>query len=135
VSTNDRMEQMRKEARRLIVLRVEYERWSAHGRSLEWIAPELGDAVLTLIEDRAHDGRPTRTWCGIIDDATFERFAQVWRLRPGTGDPEGLISNANRHRRVRSYVIDGMNWESGGVSPIISATVLVLDLGRSAVGV
>lgn len=133
LTTNERAGQTRKEVRRLIALRVEYERWPAHGRSLEWIAPELRDAPLKLLEDHADDERATRTWCGIIDDAAFERFAQAWRLRRDTGDPEHLIANIDRHRRLRSYVFDGMNWESGGVSPIISVTVLVLDLDRAAV--
>jgi hypothetical protein len=88
-----------------------------------------------LLEDRADDERPTRTWCGIIDDTTFKRFAQVWGLRPDTGQPDRPIPDASRHRRVRSHVFDGMNWESGGVSPIISVTVLVLELGRSCAGV
>ncbi len=110
---------------RLIVIRVQYERWPAYGRSLGWIAPELKGAGFALVEDRTDDARPSRTWTGIVDGPTFERFAEAWRLPEDSGESGPLTPNGNPRHAVRSYVFDGLNWESDGVSPIIWVTVQV----------
>jgi hypothetical protein len=112
---------------RLIIIKVQYERWPACGWSLRWIAPELKDAALTLVEDEMDDETPSRTWTGIVDGPTFERFAKAWHLLDGTDarDPAGF------------YVFDGLNWETDGESPIVCVTLNVFghqsagaDVGR-----
>jgi len=120
---------------RLITVTVWYERRSAHARSLEWIAPELGDAHLTLVEDQAESERPFRTWTGLVDGPTFERFARSWRLEDSTGSgPDSSNHNQNASQVPRSYEFDGLNWEADGESPIICVTVQVSDLQGAVAG-
>jgi hypothetical protein len=101
---------------RYIIIRVAYEPGPGHVRSLRWIAPELKDADLTLI-DRHTGPCPSRTWAGAVDGPTFQRLARAWHLpdqptddgRPGT----------------HTYTLDGMNWETYGESPIVYLTLTV----------
>ena len=65
---------------RYITITVQYDREPKYGRSLEWIAPELKDSALTMIEDHLGDPTPSRTWAGLVDGPTYEQFAKAWRL-------------------------------------------------------
>jgi hypothetical protein len=113
-----------------IAIRVAYDRHPSYGRSLEWIAPELRDAGLTLTEDHSAATPPRRTWAGFVDDAVFRRFADAWRLhtkhREGTLD---VVTEAGR-LSVNAYTFDGMNWERWGRSPIVYVAVLVGAVGH-----
>jgi hypothetical protein len=108
-----------------VVIRVAYDRHPRSGRSLEWIAPELREAGLTMTEERTDEPACSRTWAGIVDGATFERFADAWRL---DAKPHGrtlsLVTEAG-DLDMRAYTFDGMNWESGGESPIVYVSLLV----------
>lgn len=117
---------------RYVVIKVAYDRQPTFGRSLEWIAPELRDAGLKLLEDENDGLKPSRTWAGIVDEATFEPFADAWNLEtearprarglgPSTGDPQ-------RQPAERPYIFDGMNWEVDGVSPIVYVSIQVTVL-------
>lgn len=97
---------------RRIIIRVQYDGYPEHARSLAWIAPELRDARLEMAEDHLDQPNPSRAWTGVVDGPTFERFAEAW-----------LLDDAQRS--PRTYVFDGMNWEAGGVSPIVSVVVWV----------
>lgn len=115
-----------------IVITVRYEPQVRYGTSLTWIAPELRDAGLHLVEDHLDDPRRSRTWAGSVDGPTFERFAKSWRLprqnenvtASAFGDSNGTASDA------RTY--DGMNWEDGGASPIVWVSVRVARDTRPA---
>jgi hypothetical protein len=91
---------------RYITIKAAYEDLH-HAPSLRWIAPELKDAGLTMTEDHTDVLRPLRTWAGIVDGPTFNRFADSWHL--------------NDAPRGRTF--DGMNWEVGEQSPIIYVSV------------
>ena len=65
---------------RYITITVRYDRQPRYGRSLQWIAPELKDSALTMTEDQLDDPIPSRTWAGLVDGPTYERFAEAWRL-------------------------------------------------------
>ncbi len=69
---------------RYITITVRYDRKPRCGRSLGWIAPELKDSALTMTEDRLDDPTPSRTWAGLVDGPTYERFAEAWRLPKDT---------------------------------------------------
>jgi hypothetical protein len=110
---------------RYVVIRAAYERHLRYGRSLEWIAPELREAGLTMAEDRADEPACSRTWAGIVDGATFERFADAWRLDAKPHDRTlSLVTDAG-DLDMRAYTFDGMNWEAGGESPIVYVSLLV----------
>jgi hypothetical protein len=109
----------------LLTIKVHYERRPEYGRSLEWIAPELKDAALTLVEDRIDDARPSRKWRGIVDRPTFEVFANAWRLHDATGELDAYTSDGAKAQPARSYVLDGLNWETNGESPIVSVTLQI----------
>ena len=118
-----------------IAITVRYEPRVDHGTSLAWIAPELGDARLALIRDHLNDPMPSRTWAGPVDGRTFERFANSWGL--ARKDAGGSASEPGDGKDKASYArtYDGMNWEVGGESPIISVSVQVGPgprLGRRA---
>lgn len=102
---------------RHITVTVQYERHPRYGRSLEWIAPELEGAPMTMTEDRIGEQTPSRTWEGTVDARTYERFARAWRL------PEGSSDEAEPG--ALQYTLDGMNWEEHGKSPIVFAVVRV----------
>ena len=109
---------------RFIVIAVAYDRHPGYGRSLDWIAPELSDAGLSLIEDHTDGASPSRTWAGAVDEPTFERFADAWGLHDETDEPPP--TGADGHPAMHTYTLDGMNWEARGESPIVSATVHIL---------
>ena len=62
---------------RCITITVRYDRQPRYGRSLQWIAPELKDSALTMTEDQLDDPTPSRTWAGLVDGPTYERFAEA----------------------------------------------------------
>jgi hypothetical protein len=101
---------------RLITIKVAYERYPSHGRSLAWIAPELTDAGPIMTEDHTDELRPSRTWAGIVNGSTFERFAAAWQLRDETDRPSSVVTRRG-HPATHTYTFDGMNWEAGGESP------------------
>jgi hypothetical protein len=117
---------------RFIVITVQYERQPGYGRSLGWIAPELEDAGLTLLEDQTDDVRPSRKWAGIVDGSTFERFATAWRLRDETSGPSSSPRTRDGPHLARSYAFDGMNWERGGESPIVYVSLHVFPIRAEA---
>jgi hypothetical protein len=106
-----------------VIVRVAYDRRHGYGRSLQWIAPELADARLELIEDRAEEPSPSRTWAGVVSGSTFEHFASAWRLESAASEPILELVTDGRPLRGRDYTFDGMNWESGGESPIVYVSV------------
>ena len=108
---------------RFITIRVAYDSYPGYGRSLAWIAPELKDAGLTMTEDHAAEPRPSRTWAGIVDRPTFERFADAWQLHAEADEPSAVTEH--EHLATHIYTVDGMNWEAGGESPIVYVTVEV----------
>jgi hypothetical protein len=114
---------------RYVVLKVAYDRHPGYGRSLAWIAPELRDVGLIMIEDHKDEPSPSRTWAGIVDGATFERFADAWGL---DGMPHDRILDpvtGAGDLAMRAYTFDGMNWEIAGESPIVCVSVLVGVVG------
>lgn len=109
--------------KRYIVIRVAYEPNSVHARSLEWIAPELKDAGLTLIEEHADECGASRTWAGVVDGATSQRFADAWHLPDEFHEPAAANLAEDGHiARVRR-TLDGRNWEVDGESPIVYVSV------------
>jgi hypothetical protein len=68
---------------------------------------------------------PYRTWAGAVDERTFARFAESWGLRRGNdaGSASKLDDGTEDTPYTQTY--DGMNWELGGKSPIISVSVEV----------
>jgi hypothetical protein len=103
---------------RYITITVQYDREPKYGRSLEWIAPELRDSALTMTEDHLGDPTPSRTWAGLVDGATYEQFAETWRLPKDideTGDDRDPVTHP--------YTLDGMNWAAGNESPIVCVSV------------
>jgi hypothetical protein len=116
-----------------IAITVRYEPQADCARSLAWIAPELKDAGLVLIDDHPSDGLPTRTWAGYVDQRTFERFAAAWL--PGRQDEEFTMGETNDPNDLVSYrrTFDGMDWEIDGFSPIVSVSVEVVGPMRAAV--
>jgi hypothetical protein len=110
---------------RYVVIRVAYDCHPSYGRSLEWIAPELGHAGLIMTEDRTDEPSPSRTWTGILDGATFEHLADSWRLDAQLPESaSGSVPGAGKSA-MQAYTFDGMNWESGGESPIVYVSLLV----------
>jgi len=99
---------------RHIAISVRYDRHPKYGRSLAWIAPELRDAGLEMTDDQVDQTTPSRSWAGVVDGPAFERFAEAWRLDRADSTP-------------RTYVFDGMNWETAGGSPIVYVVVEVRD--------
>jgi len=116
---------------RHVTLRVEYERDPGYGRSLEWIAPELKDTGLTLTEDRTNEATPSRTWTGVVDAATFERFANAWGLDEATNGPAADALADDAAPAVHEFTFDGMNWEVGGESPIVYVSLSVGAVAHS----
>ena len=108
-----------------ITITARYEPRVSYGTSLSWIAPELTDAGLALIDDHLDDPMPSRTWAGSVDGRTFERFAKSWRLP--RENAVGSTSKGDDGEDTAAYerTYDGMNWEVGGDSPIISVSVHV----------
>jgi len=108
---------------RFIILRVAYERHAPRGPSLGWIAPELKDAGLSLIEDNRDGWNPSCEWAGLVNEPTFDRFAAAWHLHDENDEPAS--DNVDGHPMMHAHTLDGMNWETRGLSPVIFATVHV----------
>ena len=109
---------------RYVSITVHYDGRPTHGWSLEWIAPDLKDSALAMTEDHLGDPTATRTWAGLVDGATYEHFAEAWRL------PKDLETNAStdaddRDLATHTYTLDGMNWEAGQESPIVCVSLQV----------
>jgi hypothetical protein len=119
---------------RYIVLRVVYERQFTYGRSLLWVAPELSDVGLTMTADEIRTPVPSRTWAGIVDCTTYKRLADAWRLGPEIDARARGVGPAQADPQAGSYVLDGMNWELDGQSPIVYVMLLVsATAGRGCV--
>ena len=115
-------------ADRYIIIKVAYEPQLDYGRSLEWIAPELGGAGLTMTEDHTNEPHPWRAWGGMVDGPTFERFVDAYGLDNHTEEPTFGFLAEPEHLVARTRTLDGMNWEAGGESPIIYVSVSVSDV-------
>ena len=92
---------------RFIILTVAYERCVGRGPSLEWIAPELKDAGLSLIEDSHNGWNPSIRWAGVVDGPTFDRFADAWHLHHENDQPAS--GNADGYPTMHAHTLDGMN--------------------------
>ena len=112
---------------RYITITVEYDRQPRYGRSLQWIAPELKDSALTMTEDHLDDPRPSRTWVGLVDGPTYERFAEAWRLPKDTDEATPQTAGDDRELATLTYTLDGMNWEAGNESPIVCVSLQVMQ--------
>jgi len=112
---------------RYITITVQYDRQSTRGRSLEWIAPELKDSALTMTEDQLDDPTPSRTWAGLVDGPTYERFAEAWRLPKDTDEATSQTPGDDRELATLTYTLDGMNWEAGNESPIVCVSLQVMQ--------
>ncbi len=93
-----------------------------------WIAPELTGGALRMRADLSDQSGESRTWAGFVDEATFKRSADVWRLDATPYKPAvGVVAEAGG-LTVREYTLDGMNWEMGGMSPIVYVSVWVSEM-------
>lgn len=110
---------------RYVTIRVQYDQQARYGRSLEWVAPELRYAGLALTEDHVGGAAPSRTWRGVVDGPTYERFATAWRLEAMLGEAAPDSADEEQGARTRACTLDGMNWEAGGESPIVYVSVRV----------
>ena len=108
-----------------ITITARYEPRVSYGTSLSWIAPELRDAGLALIDDHLNDPMPSRTWAGSVDGRTFERFAKSWGLPRENAVGSASKGDDGEDTAAYARTYDGMNWEVGGESPIISVSVNV----------
>lgn len=95
--------------------------------------PEINYADLTMVGDRIDDTRPSRTWHDVVDRATFERFANAWRLHDATGRLEVCESHGDNRQPARSFVFDDLNWYTDGEPPIIRVGLQILGV-TGAVG-
>jgi hypothetical protein len=118
---------------RYVVLKVVYDR-PAYERSLERVAPELREAGLTIVEDRAREPQPFRTWAGVVDEVTFRDFADAWHLDRKAARPGLTCVPGNGWLATRSYTFDGMDWEANGESPIVYVSLTVTVLPARSVG-
>jgi hypothetical protein len=108
-----------------ITITARYEPRVSYGTSLSWIAPELRDAGLALIDDHLDDPMPSRTWAGSVDGRTFDRFAKSWGLPRENAVGGASKGDGGEDTAAYERTYDGMNWEVGGESPIISVSVHV----------
>lgn len=109
---------------RYITITVHYDGEPRYGRSLQWIAPELGNSALAMTEDHIAGPQPSRTWAGLVDGPTFERFAKAWQLPVEIGSTKSAATD-DLDRVAPTYTLDGMNWEVGGISPIVCVSIQV----------
>ena len=116
---------------RYITIMIQYDQQARYGRSLKWVAPELRDAGLVLSEDHLGGSAPSRTWRGVVDGLTYERFAAAWRLEGMLDVPAPDTANEEHGARTRACTLDGMNWEAGGESPVVYVSVRVTPLGHA----
>jgi hypothetical protein len=88
-----------------------------------WLVPELADAGLTLTEDSPD----LRKWAGVIDGDTYTRFAAGWGLE--TKPSEANLGMPGEHGELARYryTFDGLEWESGGSSPIVWVRLTVSE--------
>jgi hypothetical protein len=84
-------------------------------RSPGWLVPELVDAGWTLTEDTPD----LRKWAGVIDGDTYVRFAEGWGLENKRGEANLDMPGEHGDLARYSYTSDGLEWESGGSSPIV----------------
>ena len=77
-----------------------------------------------MTEDHVAEPSPSRTWAGIVDRPTFERFADAWQQLHAEADEPSAVTE-HEHLATHIYTVDGMNWEAGGESPIVYVTVEV----------
>ena len=112
---------------RYIIITVQYDREPIYGRSLQWIAPELKDSALTMIEDHLGDPTPSRTWAGLLDGPTYEQFAKAWRLPKDADETNTRTPGDDRDLAPHSFTLDGMNWEAGNESPIVCVSLQVME--------
>ena len=112
---------------RYMTITVHYDRRPRYGRSLRWIAPELKDSALTMTEDQLDGPTPSRTWAGLVDGPTYERFAEAWRLPKGTDESTSQTAGDDRELATHTYTLDGMNWETGNESPIVCVSLQVIQ--------
>ena len=105
--------------RRLVTVTVVYERHARCAPTLEWIAPELKDAGLTLIEDHPKALHPSRTWAGTVEGPALARFADAWERGDERNEPTSDDLDAH------AYIFDRVNRKPGGESPIVSVTIQV----------
>jgi hypothetical protein len=118
-----------------IVITVRYEPGASYGTSLSWIAPELRTAPLALIEDHLDDSMPYRTWAGSVGGRTLERFAKSWAIPREIASGNATAREDGHKSATYERTYDGLNWEVGGESPIISVSVQVgPDSGTQGVG-
>jgi len=108
-----------------IAITARYEPHVSRGTSLSWIAPELRGARLALVGDHLSDPMPSRTWAGVVDEQTFARFAKSWGLQRGNNGDSASELDDDTDNTPYTQTYDGMNWELGGKSPIISVSVEV----------
>jgi hypothetical protein len=113
---------------RHITITVRYERRPRRdGRSLQWIAPELKDSALTITEDQLDGPTPSRTWAGLVDGPTYDRFAEAWRLPKDTDETTSQTASDDRELATHAYTLDGMNWETVHESPIVCVSLQVIE--------
>jgi hypothetical protein len=84
-------------------------------RSPGRLVPELVYAGWTLIED-APD---SRNWAGVIDGDAFARFAAALGLENRRGEVTLGMTGEHGDLAGHSYVFDGLEWGSGGSSPVV----------------
>jgi hypothetical protein len=84
-------------------------------RSLARLVPELVDAGWTLTEDTAE----LRTWRGVIDGDTYARLADAWGLEHKPSEVKLGMPGKHGELASHSYTFDGLEWASGGWSPIV----------------
>ncbi len=109
---------------RHLYVTVQFDSQVRSARSLAWIAPELKDADLEMIDDHAEGPVRSRTWAGSVDEATFAHFVEAWHLSDVIDDAPA--DQGGDHRPgSQAYSVDGMNWEVEGISPIVCVSVQV----------
>jgi len=96
---------------RYVIVAVEYEPDATDAqRSLGWLAPDLADAGLTMTDDMLG----VRKWAGLLDGDTYERLVDSW--------------GGDAHLASYRHTWDGMEWEAGGSSPIVWASITATAL-------
>ena len=103
---------------RYITMTVAYDAATSSQPGLGWIAPELKDAGLRLVDERVGPP-PSRTWAGVVNGPTYRQFADAWRLPDEPFDAGPLTPYF--------HTFDGLNWETEGESPIVYVTLRVLS--------
>jgi hypothetical protein len=69
----------------------------------------------TLIDDTPDQ----RRWDGVIDADTYARVAEGLGLETRRGEANLSMSGEHGNLASYSYTFDGLEWESGGSSPVI----------------